>query len=345
MTTVKFSELKSIPNTKREIIQYGNTEVSLFLEYYSLRYKKYHDRFIVDSRLLWQMYQTQNKIRILLVEMGDGDLVYCYLKSVTIYPAFYIILMGKPASKNGILQNEEMVLLELCQCGHVIGFEGIGEEIETVKPDLFDIKPCHYEEYYIDTQERFDNYLNHSKWKTKYFINKLKTNKDFVFRPFEHKDYLKNKKLVDQWKSVSDNGKKGIQFGDKCYNDILNCVYDETHLNEYLIYNLLYKNELLGCIMFLIIKVGDIKVSYQEHNINLSRCLEQENVLNLETNLYRNIGNIMFYLTTEDLIKRGVRYSYAQGVRFWKKKKSGEYKQRLNNRTIEFSKVFFRKQK
>lgn len=95
--------------------------------------------------------------------------------------------------------------------------------------------------------------------------------------------------------------------------------------------------------MFLIIKVGNIKVSYQEHNINLSRYFDGENILNLETNLFRNIGNIMFYLTTEDLIKRGVRYSYSQGVKFWSNKKSGEYKQRLNNRTIEFSKVFYRK--
>lgn len=48
----------------------------------------------------------------------------------------------------------------------------------------------------------------------------------------------------------------------------------------------------------------------------------------------------MFYLTTEDLIKKGFKFSYCQGVKFWNKKESGNYKKRLNNKTVEFSKVF-----
>ena len=67
--------------------------------------------------------------------------------------------------------------------------------------------------------------------------------------------------------------------------------------------------------------------------------LETNNELNLESNYYSNIGNIMFYLTTEDLIKKGIKFSYCQGVKFWNRQKSGEYKKRLNNKTIEFSKI------
>jgi hypothetical protein len=93
--------------------------------------------------------------------------------------------------------------------------------------------------------------------------------------------------------------------------------------------------------MFLILNVSDVKISYQEHNLNLSRLFETTNELSLNIGFYKNIGNIMFYLTTEDLIKRGIKFSYCQGVKFWKKQKSGEYKKRLNDKTIEFSKVFY----
>ena len=337
MKIIKLDDIQNIPNTKKEIFEYGNTEVSLFLDYFSLRYNRYKDRFLVESRFFWQMYRKQSKIRILLVQMEDGDIVYCYIKNVTVYPAIYLILMGKPISKNGYYFNEERVLLELCKYNHVKGFEGIQEEIENI-PQYLTVNPLYYEEYYIDTQERFDNYLNLGKWRAKYSINKLKSNKDFVFREFQNQDYEKNKKLVDLWK-ISNKSENKVKFETKSYIDILNSVYNNTLPDKYLIYNLLYKDELIGCIMFLVLNISNIKISYQEHNINLSRMLETNNELNLESNYYSNIGNIMFYLTTEDLIKKGIKFSYCQGVKFWNRQKSGEYKKRLNNKTIEFSKI------
>jgi len=339
MTIIKFNEIQTIPNTNKEILQYGNSDVSLFLEYFSLRYKKYKDRFLVESRFFWQMYQKQSKIRILLIEMEDGDMVYCYVKNVTMYPAIYLILMGKPVSKNGFQFNEDKVLLELCKQNHIKGFEGIQEEIDGISIDLFDINPPYYEEYYIDTNERFNNYLNLGKWRSKYSINKLKSDANFVFREFEQRDYEKNKELVDLWKSSKKTDNK-VKFETKSYIDILNSVNDNKHQDDYLIYNLFYKDKLIGCLMYLVLNVGDIKVSYQEHNINLSRLFEVNNELNLDISYYSNIGNIMFYLTTEDLIKKGIKFSYCQGIKFWNRKKSGEYKTRLNNKTIEFSKVF-----
>lgn len=348
---IKFNEIQSIPATKKEILKYGDSDVSSFLKYFSLRYEKYKDRFIVESRFLWQMYQKQTKIRMLLVQMDDGDVVYCYMKNVTIYPAIYIILMGKPISSNGNVNNEDMVLMELCRYKHIVGFEGIQEEIDYINSvdnnlNLFDfeIKPTYYEEYYIHTKSRFYDYLNLGKWRAKYSINKIKSNPDFVFRPFENEDYEKNLKLVESWKSSHNKKvtKFNVTFETKSYTDILNSVHNGKMLDKYLIYNLFYKDELIGCIIYLIVEVGDIKISYQEHNINLSRKFEDENQLNIDNNFFKNIGNIMFYLTTEDLIKNGIEYSYCQGVKFWSKQKSGEYKKRLNDKTIEFSKIFYK---
>ena len=119
MKQIKFSEIESIPITNKEIFQYGNPDVNLFLEYFSLRYKKYKERFIVESRFFWQMYQKQSKIKILLIQMDDGDVVYCYVKNVTIYPAIYLILMGVPASQTGNTDNEQQVLSELCKYNHI----------------------------------------------------------------------------------------------------------------------------------------------------------------------------------------------------------------------------------
>lgn len=345
---IKFNEIQTIPNTKKEILKYGDSDVSSFLKYFSMRYEKYKDRFIVESRFLWQMYQKQTKIRMLLVEMEDGDVVYCYMKNVTIYPAIYIILMGRPISSHGNTGNEDKVLVELCQYKHIVGFEAIQEEIDYLNStnliEHFEIKPPYYDEYYIHTKSRFEDYLNLGKWRSKYSINKLKSNSDFVFRQFRNEDYEKNVKLVELWKSSHNKKvtKFNVTFETKSYFDILNKVNEGKLLDEYLIYNLFYKEELVGCIIFLVVKVGDIKISYQEHNINLSRKFENENQLNIDNNFFKNIGNIMFYLTTEDLIKKGIEYSYCQGVKFWSKQKSGEYKKRLNDRTIEFSKIFFK---
>lgn len=340
---IKFSEIESIPSSNKEIFHYGNPDVNLFLEYFSLRYNKYKERFIVESRFFWQMYQKQSKIRILLVQMDDEDVVYCYVKNVTIYPAIYLILMGVPVSQTGNTDNEQQVLRELCKYNHVKGFEGIQEEIDSLESkELFSINPPYYEEYYIDTQERFDNYLGKGHFRAKYSINKLKSDSEFIFRKFEPQDYEQNQALVDLWKSSKIVEKKGIQFETKSYTDILNSIYNNKLQDEYLIYNLFYKEKLIGCLMFLILNVSDVKISYQEHNLNLSRLFETNNELNLDIGFYKNIGNIMFYLTTEDLINRGIKFSYCQGVKFWKRQKSGEYKKRLNDRTIEFSKVFYK---
>jgi hypothetical protein len=190
--------------------------------------------------------------------------------------------------------------------------------------------------------ERFDTYLNLGKWRSKYSINKLKSNKDFVFREFDLQDYAANIELVESWKSTRNKG-KGIQFETKSYIDILNNIHNNKHKDEYLIYNLFYQEKLIGCLMFLILKISDIKISYQEHNINLSRFFETNNQLNLDISYFKNIGNIMFYLSTEDLIQKNVKFSYCQGIKFWNKQKSGEYKKRLNDRTIEFYKIFYKK--
>jgi hypothetical protein len=343
MKTIEFNEIGTIPSTKKEIFEYGNTDVSLFLEYFSLRYERFRDRFIVESRFLWQMYQKQSKIRILLVKMADGDIVYCYIKNVTIYPAIYLILMGKPLSKSNNKDNEDRVLSELGEYSHVKGFEGIQEEIDSVSKDLFILNPSYYEEYYIDTKEQFDSHLNKSSWRSKYSINKIKLDGDFEFREFERRDYEKNQKLVNLWKE-SNKAENKVKFETKSYMDILNSVYQNSLPETYLIYNLFFKGELIGCLMFLTIRINDeISIAYQEHNINLSKFLEKNNELNIGSGFYKNIGNIMFYLTTEDLIKKGIKFSYCQGVKFWNKKESGNYKRRLNNKRIEFYKVFFKK--
>ena len=342
MKTIEFNEIGTIPSTKKEIFGYGNTDVSLFLEYFSLRYERFGERFIVESRFLWQMYQKQSKIGILLVKMEDGDIVYCYIKNVTIYPAIYLILMGKPLSKSNNKNNEEMVLMQLGKYSHVKGFEGIQEEIDSVSKD-FIVNPSYYEEYYIDAQDQFERYLNRSSWRSKYSINKIKLDKDFEFKEFENQDYEKNKELVELWKESNKTENK-VKFETKSYLDILNSVHHNTLPETYLIYNLFYKGELIGCLMFLTIRINDeVKVAYQEHNINLSKFFETNNELKIGSGFYKNIGNIMFYLTTEDLIKKGVKFSYCQGVKFWNKKESGNYKRRLNNKRIEFHKVFFRK--
>jgi hypothetical protein len=341
MKVIKFKDLETIPSTKKEIFEYGNSDVSLFFEYFSLRYERYKDRFIVESRFLWQMYQKQSKIKMLLVEMEDGDIVYCYIKNVTIYPAIYLILMGKPLSKSNSKDNEDRVLTELDKYSHVKGFECIQEEMDSM--DSYIINPPYYEEYYINTQERFDDYLNKGAWRSKYSINKLKSDDNFVFREFQSQDYEKNLELVNLWKETNKVENK-VKFETKSYLDILNSVYKNTLPDAYLIYNLFYKDKLIGCLMFLTVKINDeVKISYQEHNINLSRMLETKNDLDISNNYSCNIGNIMFYLTTEDLIKKGFKFSYCQGVKFWNKKESGNYKRRLNNKRIEFSKVFFQK--
>lgn len=339
MKEIKFDEIKSIPSGKKEIFHsYGNSDIQTFLEFYNLRYQRYRERFIVESRFLWQMYQEkQSKIRILLVRMEDGDLVYTYVKNVTIYPAIYLILMGKPLSKSSNVENEEKVLLELCRYGHVKGFEGIKEEVESVSSKLFDFDKPHFEEYYIGTCDRFNNYLNKGSWRSKYSINKVIANMDFKFREFQTQDYQQNKELVELWKSTSHQGK--VKFETKSYLDIIEYVMNNENQDRYLIYNLFYKERLIGCIMFIVIR--ELGISYQEHNINLSRYLQND--CELDNGIKGNIGNIMFYLTTRDLINKGIEYSYCQGIRFWNRKKSGEYKIRLNDRMIEFWKVVYKK--
>jgi hypothetical protein len=171
----------------------------------------------------------------------------------------------------------------------------------------------------------------------------MKADDDFEFREFENRDNEKNKELVNLWKE-SNIAENKVKFETKSYLDILNSVHHNNLPETYLIYNLFYKGELIGCLMFLTIRINaQISVAYQEHNINLSKFFETNDELNIGSRFYKNIGNIMFYLTTEDLIKKGVKYSYCQGVKFWNKKESGNYKRRLNNKRIEFYKVFFRK--